>query len=77
MNEEDEIEQASQLSPLAIRLVVEVARDSKDESERRDAIAMLVARGFLVTDTPDDGDLARIMAMTAQEIIAILKHSML
>ena len=76
MSEEEEIERARKLSPLVVRVLAEIARDSEDDSNRREAIATLRARGVLKTSTPDDDDLTRIIAMADQEIIATLQRLM-
>ena len=68
MKEEDEIMQCRQHAPEAVRVLVELARETDDASVRKEAISQLVARRFLFTHQPTDDDLWRIENMTDEEI---------
>ncbi len=68
MKEEDEIKQCRQHTPDAVRVLVELARESDDASVKKDAISLLVAWRLLFTHQPTDDDLWRIENMTDDEI---------
>ena len=76
MTEEEEIALARKYGPRAIRGLAETARETEGASERHEAIVELVGRGFLPTLTPDDDELARIEAMSDEEIDAVLWRAM-
>ena len=75
MTEKDEIMLARKYTPVAVRVLAQLAREADSASDRKDAIAMLVARRLLATHHPTDDDLRRIENMTDDEINDVFRRA--
>ncbi len=72
---EDLTELTRRYAPEVLRTLATIALESGRGASRRRAIASLVARGFLTTNRPGNDDLARIVAMSDEEVDAVFRRS--